>query len=329
MKIKVRKVKYKNVFSGIWGVKTPENYEEIELDCNGSGIKDDPIIIDSLIDGSLNFDIVESDNYIVIKNSTLLFLCLYYSKNISIINCKIRNLRLGNCENIHIEKVVCRFIEICESHNCSLIESRSEKIILYKSHSNVFRNNEFWNLFYDTHMLSRNNIFEENKVPNPEEFVFKSIQDTDLKDENRYLIYCYSNLQGYEACNIACTGNGTKEDPYIIDDLDSIDYKIKAIELFNRRDYIIFKNIDIKSLRLYDVQNIQLKDCSFTDTLLLKYCSKIKIDQIYAKKLKLGASEDIDISYSEFNQIDTVKGSTSKIKLNNCTYKKINNILLE
>ncbi|MFW9866509.1 MAG: hypothetical protein ACFFEN_10480 [Candidatus Thorarchaeota archaeon] len=325
MKIKVRKVKYKNIFSA-----TPENYEEIELDCKGTGTKEDPIIIDSLIDKSLNFDIVESEKYIVIKNSSLRFLCFYYSKNTSVINCKVRNLRLGNCENIHIEKVVCSFIEIVESHNCSLIESRAEETIsLYKSHNNIFRKCEFWNFFTDFHMLSRNNIFEENKVPDPEEFVFKSIQDTDLEEKNTYLINCHSNFYGYESCEVTCTGNGTKEDPYIIDGLDSIDHKINTVELLNKRDHVIFKNIDIEGLKLYDIKNVQLTDSSFSGILLLKFCSQIKIDQIYAKKLKFAASEDIDISYSEFNKIDTVKGFTSKIKLNNCSYKKINNTLLE
>lgn len=325
MKIKVRKVKYKNIFSG-----TPENYEEIEVDCKGSGSKEDPIIIDSLIDKSFNFDIVESDKYIIIKNCTLRFLCFYYSMNISVINCKLRNLRLGNCENIYVEKTICSWIEIYDSHNCSLIESRSEETIsLYKSHNNTFRKCEFWNFFYDFHMLSRNNIFEENDASDPEDFVFKSIQNTDLEEEITYLMNCYSNLEGYESVNIACKGNGTKEDPYIIDGLDSIGYKIKTIELFNRRDHIIFKNIDIKSLKLYDVQNIQLNDCSFSGTILLKFCSKIKINQIYAKKLKLGGSEDIDISYSEFNKIETLKGFTSKINLNNCSYKKINKRLLQ
>ncbi|MFX1281349.1 MAG: hypothetical protein ACFFA3_18520 [Promethearchaeota archaeon] len=325
MKIKVRKVKYKNILSGM-----PEIYEEIELNCQGTGIKEDPIIIDSSEDKSLNFDIVESDKYIIIKNCRFRFVSFYFSKNITVIDSKFRRLRLGKCDKIDIEKTRCSWLEMDVCNYCSVIETRVEESIrLVNSHYNEFRKCEFWNYFLDFRFLSRNNIFEDNEVYNPEEFVFKSIQDTDVDERNLIFANCYSNSKGLETRELICKGTGTKEDPYIIDGLDSIEYEIKSIEIFNRRDHLIIKNIDIMSLKLYDVKNVQLNDCSFSGTLILKFCSEIKIDQIYAKELKLGACEDIDISYSEFKKIDSFKGFTSRIKINNSSYKKIDKTILQ
>ncbi|MFW9873191.1 MAG: hypothetical protein ACFFG0_08830 [Candidatus Thorarchaeota archaeon] len=327
MKIKLRKVKYRKVF--IFPSGEPENYEEIEIDCDGTGSQDDPIIIDSLKDKTLNLDFVESDKYIIMQNCTLRFVSFYYSKDISVLDCRISRLHLGNCESIYVKETICSWIEMYASHHCSLIKSRSEESIsLYKSHNNIFKNCEFWNFFYDFHFLSRNNILEENDVFDSEDFVFKSIQDSDLGEGNTYSLNCYLKTQGYESCEVQCQGTGKKEDPYIVDTLDSIDYIVKTIEIFNRRDFIIFRNINIKSMKLYDVRYLQLENCNISDSLILKFCSDIKIDSTYSKELKVASCESIDISYSEFNKISVFKGHTSEIHLKSCIYKKIDESLL-
>lgn len=282
MKIKLRKVKYKTLRN------VPENYEEMEMDCQGTGTKEDPLVIEYVEDRSLNLDILEFDKYLVIKNCKLRVLSFYYSKNISVIDCKLRELRLRNCENIYINKVICSWIEMYESHNCSLIESRSEESInLFRSHNNVFKKCEFWNFFYDILFLSRNNIFEDNDVFDSEDFVFKSIQETELDRRNIYLINCYSNSEGYETREVICQGHGTEKDPYVIDSLESIDYKIKTIELFNKRDHLIFENINIKSMKLYDIKYVQFNNCNFSSSLIFKFCSEIKMDFFLFKRIKI------------------------------------------
>ena len=144
-----------------------------------------------------------------------------------------------------------------------------------------------------------------------------------LNGDNFLPINCYSSLKGYVAPEVVCLGKGTKDDPFVIDSLDLIPFKVKRIELCHVRDYIVFKNIKIKSLRLYDVRFFKLEKSECKDSILLKFCSDIQLNSTTSKKLQLGGCENIHIVNSIFNKIESLKGLLSQINLKNVIYKQI------
>ena len=322
MKIKVRIAKY--TFMGY-----PLSFNHIELECNGAGTKADPAIIDSFSDLKVNVEILESDLYITIKNCVMCFLDIYYSKNVSIQGCTLRTLDLRACSNIQVENIKCSWLKMSNCTDCSLFDSESrEETIIYKSFNNYFKRWNFGNFLFNPDGLSRNNVLEDCEIFDLGLEEVKQLQEPISEFVNSLPINCYSPLKGYVAPEVICLGKGTKDDPFVIDSLDIIPFKVKRIELCHVRDYIVLKNIKIKSLRLYDVRFFKLEQSECKDSILLKFCSDIQLNSTNSKKLQLGGCENVHIVNSTFNKIESLKGLLSHINLKNVIYKQIDKKLL-
>jgi len=322
MKVQLLSVKYN--FRGY-----PIQYENLELECNGMGTKDNPVVIDSFFDPKLNIEVTESDIYIIFKGCTLKFLNIYYCTNISIINCELGVLDLRNCSNIHAEEIKCSWLKMVDCYDCRLFKLTStESETFYKCYNNIFEECVFGNFIINPGGLSRNNILKNNEVFDPEEIDYKLLEapiDTNLKPT--YRIDGYANSKGSFSWEVECTGKGISYDPIIIDSLDSIPFKIKTVDLFHIREHVILRNIFVKNLGLYDVKNTLIEKSIVKGSFRLKFCQDLKIMTTSAKKLELGGCKDIYIQDSEFNEIKSLKGLHSEFKLKNTSYKKMDEVL--
>ncbi|UCC19377.1 MAG: hypothetical protein JSV62_14930 [Promethearchaeota archaeon] len=334
MKIKVRKAKYSR------RADEPLKFEELEIECSGSGTKEEPAIIDSISkfpEG--NIEIIESDLYIIITNHNIKLLTLNYAKNIIIRNCKFNSLLMMDCEGIIIENTHSSFLKWFNNHKCLMKDSvTEEQFRLYKCSNNKFINCEFWNFFTIAEKHSRENKFENcdfsGTIFNPSIEAFEQIKKPTLNSRSTYSINIRSSI-----VEVNCIGSGTKENPYVIDNNSLKDLDVREIGLLFNRDYVFFKNFDLKLLKLYDTHHINLENCKISKICLLKFCVDITINFAFIKKLKFGACQDTNILNSEIKEIDTYKGympEGSKLKkvemyhgygepieLRNCTYKKI------
>jgi hypothetical protein len=75
---------------------------------------------------------------------------------------------------------------------------------------------------------------------------------------------------------IYCQGTGTKNDPFIINDLFPIP---KRIVITNDKKYYVFKNLKLKKIGLEGCENFEFKNCEFTE-FRLKKCSNITIQDL-------------------------------------------------
>ncbi len=330
------------VRNGSYSFRTgePTKFEEFEIECKGSGTKDDPATIDSSsIFPEGNIDIVESELYIVIKDLDIKLLTLRHTKNIVMKNCRFTSLMMVDCNYLTIEDSRIYFLRWFGNQNCLVKDSVTEELIrLYKCSHNTFINCEFWNFFTVHEKYCRENKFENcdfsGTLFNPTKDAFEEIKKPGLKSKCSYSINARSSI-----VEVECIGSGTKENPYIIDNHKLKDLDVREIELFCKRDYVIFKNFDLKFLKLYDTKHITLENCNISKLCLLKFCADIKINFAFIKKLKFGACQDTIIANSDIQEIEIYKGyipEGSKIKiidmyqsfgepitLRNCTYKKI------
>ncbi len=317
MRIQLRRAKYDSP------VAVPIKYENVVMDFPGAGTQDDPVIIDAIWAGSLTLEILDNDFFILISNCILKDLNIFYSKNISLIDCRFERLHLGNCENMQLKRVVNDWGGIDQSHKCLFVEVIfKESVAIYKSNNNVFKKCKFCYI-YDLYSRSRNNVFIDNEVPKFSQISVQSMENTENDEDNSFLLNTHSGFRGYKSLIVKCQGKGINSDPYIIDSLESAGSTIISIVLSHSRDYLIFKNIEIKNIRVYDTQNIQFYNCNFEKTFLLKFCSNIKIFSSHSKKLKLCECNDLEIVESKFKKIALFRGCDTEIKLKNCEYKKI------
>ena len=315
MIIKIRTAKYKH--NG-----EPLEIKEFDLDSKGKGIKDDPFIFDSSSDLPQDFEIVESNVYIIIKNCQLNSLLLAYSKNVVIQDCTFRSLSLLNCVNISIIKCNANFMKINQCQSCLLKDSNFDtEFKLYKCYSTTF-NNCKWDLFFDSDNLSRGNIIENIKDPYIEDVLY--IQKPLLKKKNTFAISSSSFTHGNILQEIECKGSGRINDPIIIDNSAVKKARLKDITLYLNKYYIIFKNLVLKKINLYDSKNVTLENCNISKSIKLKFCSDIKIKSITVRFLRFGACQDIYIENSKIKEINLYKGYKGSVNLKNCNYKIIN-----
>ena len=334
MIIKVRNGRYRPRTS------EPLKFEEFEIECKGSGTKDDPAIIDPSSNFPKgNIDIVESELFIVIKDLDIKLLALRYSKNIVIRNCRFNSLMMADCNHVNIEDSHISFLNWFGNQNCVVKNSVTEESIhIYKCSKNKFINCEFWNLFFVNEKYSRGNKFE-NCDSSPTYFIpnknaFEKIKAPALKSISTYSLNGRSSV-----IEVECTGSGTKENPYVIFNHGLKDQNVRELQLFCKKDWIVFKNLDLKILMVYDTKHVTLEDCKISKSCMLKFCADIKFNYADIKKLKFGACKDTVIANSGIQEIETYKGyilGGSKLKnidtyqgygepitLRNCTYTKI------
>ncbi len=71
----------------------------------GSGIKEDPFIIEPVEDKYQSLTIYKSINYVILKNFNLKSILLAQCRNITIENCEIRHFHITYCLNIKIKDI--------------------------------------------------------------------------------------------------------------------------------------------------------------------------------------------------------------------------------
>ncbi len=314
MKIKLRKGIYKR--SG-----EPLRFEEFEVECRGTGVKEDPFIIDSSSSIPNDFEILESKRFIIIENCHLNSIVLGYCKNIYMKNCILRSLFFYNCTDITIDNCESNFINLIECRNCLLKDSRFDtEFKLYKCYNNKFKNC-YWDLFFDSDNLSRGNYLENIDHPWIEEIL--EIQKPLKKTTDSFAVSTFSSLYGNILKDIECRGSGTKKDPIVIDNPNIKKAKLKDLTLYHNRYYVIFKNLTLKKIKLFDSKHVILEDCTFSKSFHLKFCSDIRIISNTVKFLKFGSCQDTFIENSDIKEIDLYKGYEGTINLKNSIYQKI------
>lgn len=334
MLIKVRDGQYS------WRTGEPVRFDEIEIECEGSGSKEDPAIIDSSIKFPKgNIDIVESELYIVIADHDIKLLTLRHAKNVTIKNCTFNSLLMVDCNVITIENTHSSYLRWAGNQDCKVIDSvTEEQFQFYKCSNNIFKNCEFWNFFNFDHEYSKGNKFENCDFSGtlfvPSKEAFYEIQKPGLKHMNTYSLGVRSETEEVEY-----SGSGVKDNPFIIDRNNIQDQKIREISLFCKRDYVVLKNFNIKRLILYDCSHITLERCNISKLCLLKFCNDIKMIYVSLKTIKFGACLDTIIENSDIKKIDFYKGYVpvgrkmkginldenvgEKVIFKECSYQKI------
>ncbi len=314
MKIKLRKGTYKH--SG-----EPLKFEEFEVECRGTGIKEDPFIIDSSSSIPNNFEILESERFIIIENCRLNSLVLGYCKNITMKNCIFRSSFLYNCINITIDSSEINFINLIVCRNCLLKDSKFDtEFKLYKCYNNTFKNC-YWDIFFDSDNLSRGNYLENIDHPWIDEIL--EIQKPLKEPTESFSISTFSLFHGNVLKEIECRGMGTKSDPIIIDSHNIKKAKVKDLTFYHNRHFVIFKNLDLKKIALYDTKHITLESYNISKSCNLKFCSDIEMNFVSINVLKFGACQDTSIENSDIKEIDLYKGYEGTINLKNSRYQKI------
>ncbi len=313
MKIKIRIGKYKK--SG-----EPLDFKEFEITTQGSGLKEDPIILDSLVDIPSDFEILESDVYIIIRDCHINSIVLGYCENIKMERCTFRSIFLYNCSNIIINKCHSSFMNLVECRKSLFKDSKFDtELKLYKCYNNKFIG-IYWDLFFDSDYLSRGNIFININKQQIEDVC--EAQKPFLKISNSFsvstLIHGKNLLK-----DVKCKGTGTIIDPIIIDNFDIKNVGLKDITMYHNRHNVLFRNLNLKNINLFDTKHVSLEDCNISNSIHQKFCSDIKISSISTKFLKFGACKEISIQNSDIKEIDLYKGYKGSINLSNCTYKKI------
>ncbi|MHA2474421.1 MAG: hypothetical protein ACXAES_14440, partial [Promethearchaeota archaeon] len=282
MTIKIRTAKYKR--SG-----EPLQFKEIEIKCKGTGVKEDPFILDSSSDLPEDFEIVESKAYIIIKNCNIKYLVLGYSKNITIKDSSFRALYLYDCTDITINKCHISLMTLNICQNCLLKNSKFDTSFkIFKCYNNTIKACE-WDVFFDSENLSRGNTLENIEEPFLEDIIEirKPLEKT--TDSFAISTSTFSHPYRFFLKDIECQGTGTVNDPIIIDNSNVNKAGLRNIELSPNRHHVIFKNLSLKKIRIIDAKHVTLENCNFSKSIHLKFCSDIKMSAISTKSLKFGA----------------------------------------
>jgi len=315
MPIKIWTAKYKR--SG-----EPLQFKEIEIECKGGGVKEDPFILDSTSGLPQDFEIIESDKYIIIEKCRLNSIVLSYAKNITIKECSISSSFLTHCTDIKITKCKSSFMNLIDCRNCLLENSKFDtQFKLFKCYNNRIKACE-WDFFFDSDNLSRGNILENIDETSIKDVL--EIQKPLVKTTDSFAISTSNIWQGRFLKDIECQGTGTASDPIIIDNSNVEKAGLKDIGIFYNRYYVILKNLSLKKLKLFGTKHVTLEDCNFSKSIHIKFCSDIKMRAISTKFLKFGACQNTLIENSDIKEIGFYMGYEGAIDLINCTYKKVN-----
>ena len=283
MKIKIRTAKYKH--SG-----EPLQFKKIDIECKGAGVKEDPFILDSSSDIPNDFEILESKVHIIIKNCHVNSLVLGYSKNITIKECSFRAVFLYHCADITINKCHINFMTLNVCRNCLLKNSKFDtEFKIFKCYNNTFKACE-WDIFFDSNDLSRGNILESIDDPFIEDIL--EIQKPLVKTTDSFAISTSTFWHGVILKDIECQGTGTVKDPIIIDNSNVKKIDLKDIVIYHNRHHVIFRNLTLKKIKIYDSKHVTLEGCDISKSIHLKFCSDIKIRSISMKLLKFFACQD-------------------------------------
>lgn len=142
-----------------WDYITARN---IDIYCEGAGIKDDPFIIDELFPLPKRVTIINETRSFLIKNVNLKKLGIVNCENFIFKNCKFKEFRLQKCSNILIEEtIIIRETRLKNCQNITFKKCLIRNVIMNKSNDGAFHN---CYLIHLKEWMSRNNDFENNIV---------------------------------------------------------------------------------------------------------------------------------------------------------------------
>lgn len=117
------------------------SYEEILLDCVGSGNEEDPAIIEPSEYLPDSFSIFNSNTFINIRNCIKRFIGFKLSQNISLKDCKINNCLVDNSSKINIKNVIIdNYLKVHSSDHIYITDSNIKKLKLKQASSNIIKN---------------------------------------------------------------------------------------------------------------------------------------------------------------------------------------------
>ncbi len=291
------------------GLRKGWKHELIEIECNGDGTKDHPIIFNTLENFSNVNTISESNNYIIFRDIKFIeknkiettLIEFLYCKNIVIENCIFDVVSLISCKDIKIITSTIRSLTLERCYDCSLTNCRiSEEFIVYKCTKNLFRSNIVENIFVNLRNLSSDNILEQNEISEEYVEVFKELGKQLQNDKpSFYLGGKYGFIPGQNDMEIDCEGRGTKENPYIIKPS-----KLLPKRIFKRqnRDYVIFEDILRPSIQFANCKYITLLNCKFKD-IWLSSCYELTLNNVKTNILDLASCKNIIIANSYIGEL--------------------------
>ena len=125
-------------------------------DMQGSGTRDDPFVFLSSDSLPKELELKRHSIYIRFESCEFYNLDLDKSSNISLINCTIGRLRVGNSHDIEVRNSRLQYLEFIYSYNCIIIKSSIR--VVYFSDS---RANRFEDLDVSPAIKSRLTLFED------------------------------------------------------------------------------------------------------------------------------------------------------------------------
>lgn len=300
--------------------RTPKYSEKnniIELNCEGNGTENDPLIIDEFVPLPKSFEINDSEIFIHITNHTLSNLKISISKNITIDNCYIEWFELNSCAHIKISKASSVLMGIGMCNNCTL-----DGCIIWgtlsitNSSHNVIKNCDVHQrLIYNIFNQCRVNIFEGLDIP--ERDTDKILQDSSTGldySKNEQLFTIVESSQKIEG-----TGTGFKEDPFIFTPQE---FSRQGFSLMESVHYVLIKNFNLRFIFLGRCKNKFIEDCKVR-SIELKHCSNIRLDRTDLKTLRLGQCQDVTIDNCTIEILRLEKSFDEGVFIKDCLIRQI------
>jgi len=321
---------YKDFFKKEWKKK------EIEIECNGSGTEEDPIVIESSENLPRSFEIFDSNNKIIMKDFThssggyddeITWVSLFFSENLSIENCVMDNLYFHLSSHIKIKNLTCRNLILSECQECLLEDCHIEETLaIVKSGKNKIKNCIIdYKFIYNLHHQCRDNTFENNQIP--EEFI-DSIVSIKCVDKRTFTINGggFATVSG-DSIELEFSGNGTEYDPIILKPSENIPY---FMNLYGNRLNLLFKDFipkHPKRIKFENCRNIIIEYGNLKSK-YLRYCSNIRIKNISIKRVELEECQNITFEECEIGTVIIQKPIKNSIVFKNCSITRMKENLI-
>ncbi|MFX1281350.1 MAG: hypothetical protein ACFFA3_18525 [Promethearchaeota archaeon] len=131
-------------------------------------------------------------------------------------------------------------------------------------------------------------------------------------------IYKSSNYsENNNLLELECKGNGTKEDPFIINPSTNLP---EYFEINESEDYILISNCSVSTLKISISKNITLKDC-YVDWLEVSGCRNILITDVISGLLALVMSHKCTLYGCEIERELCISNSSNNL-IKNCIVKQ-------
>ena len=322
---------YKDYFKKEWKKK------EIELEFKGSGTEEDPIVIESSENLPRSIEIFESTYKIIMKDFTnssggyddeITWVSLFFSENLSIENCVMDNLYFHSSSHIKIKNLTCRNLILSECQECILEDCHIEETLaIVKSGDNKIKKCVIdYKFIYNLHHQCRENIFENNQIP--EEYL-DSIVSAKSVDKRTFTINGggFASISG-DSIELEYIGKGTKNDPIILNPSENIPY---FINLYGNRQTLLFKDFILKQpkqIKFENCRNIVIEKGNLK-SLYLRYCSDIRIKNISIKRVELEECHNIIFEECEIGTIIIQKPIKNNIFFKICFITRMKENLIK